>query len=207
MPALALVTPAVTRGRCPPPRAAAGRGRRALPADISRMRRMSSGNRTRRGTRKRAIVLGGTGASLRTLTPCGRTRYRCVDAGLESRVGKSSGCDLRSHPRPATPVSCSRETPSGLHALTAPGKRGSGRIGRGVVRIVEYAKRAAGAEHGLSEAQDVRELARDQDEVAAEAEVKVGHRVPPASPWLVPGRRGRASCRARRCRRSGGRSP
>ena len=38
-------------------------------------------------------------------------------------------------------------------------------------------------------------------DVLAEAELKGGHRAPPASPWRASARRGTASCRARRCRR------
>src|SRR2546423_9083515 len=43
--------------------------------------------------------------------------------------------------------------------------------------------------------------------VAAQAEVKAGHRAPSASPWQRTERRGRASCRGRRCRPSAARSP
>ncbi len=46
-----------------------------------------------------------------------------------------------------------------------------------------------------------------QADVLAETEIKGGHRAPPASPWRASARRGRASCRARRCRPSAGRSP
>src|SRR5947208_9145009 len=43
--------------------------------------------------------------------------------------------------------------------------------------------------------------------VAVETEVKAGHRAPSASPGRRTAHRGRASCRARRCRRSAARSP